>query len=198
MPNRKEASALQVMERAREACEPPSWYQLAKRLGVSTATIKQWRDRDGAFDDEAAWNIAEILNEDPARIIAIREAAREKNAERRERWKMRLKRIGGALCLVMIDSTLYPSLSAENWDSSLSTNSKPSWQSEAEKKGATNEAAERLRVNLSTNYAQVVAWLKQLWRKALGARRMTARKPPWCAFRTPTTIPQPAAGICRA
>lgn len=93
--------ALELLERARQACNPPTWYQLALQLNTSTQLIATWRKRNGAFDDDSAWGIAELLQLDPAHVIAIREEAREKNEWRKARWTARVKRMGGTLLVAL-------------------------------------------------------------------------------------------------
>jgi len=87
----KKQTALGLMEAAKEACTPPSWYQLARELHTTPSVIVKWRSRDGAFDDEAAWLMAGLLKMDMGQVIAIREASREKNEQRRARWVQRLQ-----------------------------------------------------------------------------------------------------------
>lgn len=93
--------ALALLDRARQACKPPTWYQLALQLNTTPQVIVRWRNRGGAFDEDAAWGIAELLHLDPAHVIAIREEARERNEWRKARWTKRLKRFGGTLLIAL-------------------------------------------------------------------------------------------------
>jgi hypothetical protein len=83
---------LDLMEAARLACDPPTWYRLSKEIGTTPQDISRWRARDGAYDDEAACELARILGMDLEQVIAIREAHRATGEEKRARWRARLTR----------------------------------------------------------------------------------------------------------
>lgn len=124
-PTSGNSPALELLERARQACNPPTWYQLALQLNTSTQLLATWRKRNGAFDDDTAWGIAELLQLDPAHVIAIREEAREKNEWRKSRWKARLKRYGGALMIALAFWPASHSRDDESWPISLANSSSP-------------------------------------------------------------------------
>ncbi len=101
--------AVQMLEAAREKCDPPTWYELAKRCGTHSGIVHSWRKREGAFTNEAAFVIADLLEMDPAEVIAIREVSREKDSDRRNRWMERLGKRVAMVSGILISSLTYPS-----------------------------------------------------------------------------------------
>ena len=88
-----------LLDRAKRLCEPPTDYQLAKRLGISAQRLSNWRRREQTPDNEGAWKIAEILGPPIPEVIAYIEEDRAKTPEERERWTARLPRLLSALAI---------------------------------------------------------------------------------------------------
>ena len=106
---RKNETPLDLLEAARAACEPPSWYQLARRFKVSTAVIATWRKRGGTYDDEAACDIATMLGMNLSDVIAIREVEHARSEEKRRRWRARLGRAAMMLYSALLAACLWHS-----------------------------------------------------------------------------------------
>lgn len=62
-------------------------YKIAKRIGVSAQTISQIQNHGQTFLPLTALKVAELIGEDPMRVIAVAEAERAKSPEDRARWK---------------------------------------------------------------------------------------------------------------
>lgn len=75
----------ELLERAREACAPPTYYRLAKVLGVSQARVSQWK-AGHTFGDEMAVKVAELIGLDPAYVLACVQAERTTDGEARRAW----------------------------------------------------------------------------------------------------------------
>ena len=79
----------------REKLGLPSDYAAAKRLGLTKAAISTIKGGTG-FSNETAWKIAEVIDMDPAEVIAICELARAERSEdpdRVEMWKARFRAV---------------------------------------------------------------------------------------------------------
>lgn len=85
--------SISLIDKARSLCDPPTDYQLAKRLGISHATISRCRHRGGTLDNEAATRLAELLGQEPYDVIAVMELERAKDPKKRAFWESKLPRI---------------------------------------------------------------------------------------------------------
>lgn len=149
-------TALQLLELAREQLDPPTWYHLAKELNTTPAMVAKWRARNGAYDEDAAWELARITKKKVEEVIAIREHARETNDERRKRWKVRLSRFAAVAFFTTVDCAMFPCHSGEASASSLATNCLPSSQEQTSNERISASGKLRSLVYLSTNYARRV------------------------------------------
>ncbi|WP_194286366.1 DUF3693 domain-containing protein [Rhodocyclus gracilis] len=77
-------------------------YAIAKKMGWSTSRVCNYRKGRANLDDLAAFQVAEILDLDPAKLIALKHAVAAKNEEERATWKAILERLGGAAALVLL------------------------------------------------------------------------------------------------
>jgi predicted transcriptional regulator len=92
----------------------PSDYALSKLLGVKTQTVSSYRTGRTFFDVEMAFRVAELLELDPAQVIAWIETERAERAARAAdaaRWIERAKRLAGvaAVFLAAVGLTGSPS-----------------------------------------------------------------------------------------
>lgn len=79
----------------REKLGLTSDYAAAKKLGLSKAAISTIKGGTG-FSNETAWKVAEVLDMDPAEVIAVCELARAENSHDEERvamWKRRFQAV---------------------------------------------------------------------------------------------------------
>ena len=95
------SATVKLLDRALRMCAPATDYQLAKRLGIKATTIYRCRNRGGTLDNMAAWKLAEMLQMEPAEVIAYMEADRAKTDQQRSFWSAQLPR---ALPLIAIAS----------------------------------------------------------------------------------------------
>lgn len=78
---------------------------LARTLETSTARIAQWRTGKSAPDDQACFQIADILGVDPAAVIALVKAERETEPSKAAFWRKQTARYAAALgVLTMLNS----------------------------------------------------------------------------------------------
>lgn len=100
-----------LLDRARDLCDPPSDYELAKRLGIHQQSISRVRHHGGNLDNYAAFRLAKMLGMDPATVVAYIEEDRAP-LPRKEFWRSQLPRL---LATVGLAATLYfqPSQRAE-------------------------------------------------------------------------------------
>ena len=65
----------------------PSDGRLADYLGMHRQHISQYRTLNGTFGDELSLKVADLLEMDPAYVMACMHAQREKNADVRKVWE---------------------------------------------------------------------------------------------------------------
>lgn len=81
-----------LLDRARELCNPPTDYELARRMGIAKQTISRVRTQGGNVDNYAAFRLAGILGMDPATVISYIEEDRA-TLHRKEFWRSQLPRL---------------------------------------------------------------------------------------------------------
>ena len=87
----------------REKLDLPSDYATAKRLGLTKGAISIIKTRGTGFNNETAWKVAEILDMDPAEVIAVCELARAESSEDAARvamWKRRFQAVSHSAATV--------------------------------------------------------------------------------------------------
>ncbi len=85
-----------LIVKCREKLDLPSDYATAKRLGLTKGAISIIKTRGTGFNNETAWKVAEILDMDPAEVIAVCELARAESSEDAARvamWKRRFQAV---------------------------------------------------------------------------------------------------------
>lgn len=95
------SNTIELLDRARKLCSPATDYQLAKRLDISHATISRCRHRHGTLDNKAAWKLAEMLEMEPAEVIALMEADRAKRPEDRQFWERARAGVAASLAAII-------------------------------------------------------------------------------------------------
>lgn len=86
-------ASIALIDKARSLCEPPTDYQLAKRLGINHATLSRCRHRGGTLDNEAASKLADLLGQDRYTVIAVMEVERAKTPQKKAFWEQQLPRV---------------------------------------------------------------------------------------------------------
>ena len=92
-------STLDYLDDAKQRLGIDTDYKLAKILNAHRGLFSEYRHKKRVIDNYTAVKIAEILEIDPLKIIAIAESEKEKNEERREFWKQLAK--AGTVCLML-------------------------------------------------------------------------------------------------
>ena len=77
-------------------------YQLAKIIGVSQQTVSRYRVGKDYLGDSTAIRVAELLEIDPAIVVAAAHAERAKKPEERRVWEGIIQKLGGAAALLLI------------------------------------------------------------------------------------------------
>lgn len=93
-------------------------YALSKFLGCSHNRISNYRRGVSHLDDLMAYKVAELLELDPAELVAQINMERAKRPEERKAWKEILERLGSAaagVAAVAVAATLPPVSSAVHY-----------------------------------------------------------------------------------
>ena len=99
----------QLIDQLKEKHGLRSDYAVAKMLGISTQRLSNYRTGRNRFDDLMAYKVAELLELDPAEVIAQINMERAKRPEERKAWKEILERLGSAAAVVTLGvSLLFP------------------------------------------------------------------------------------------
>jgi transcriptional regulator with XRE-family HTH domain len=77
-------------------------YQIAKKAGLSTQSVSRYRLNKTSFDDLTAIRIAELLEIEPAKIMADMHALRAKDAETRAVWERLSKTLTSAAAAIFL------------------------------------------------------------------------------------------------
>lgn len=80
-------TTLDFVKRAQKKLGITSAYGIAKRLGVTQSSAHKWFHQGGSFDETTTLEVAEILGENPAYMMACIRAERAKNQEVRTIWE---------------------------------------------------------------------------------------------------------------
>lgn len=70
-------------------------YALAKFLDQTDTAVARWAHGKGTFSDETALKISELLNYDPAYVMACMAAERSKDAKVKKTWEWTAQHLGG-------------------------------------------------------------------------------------------------------
>ena len=71
-----------------------SGYGLSKIIGLGSGTLTNYEKGRRVMDDYTAFQLAEILDIDPAKIIAVANMDREKDQFKKEFWQEKVKEYG--------------------------------------------------------------------------------------------------------
>lgn len=81
-------------------------YALAPKLGITRSQMSRYRNGADYLSDDAAMKLAELLEIDPAQIIASAHAERAKSEPARAFWMQWAERLGGVTAAAVIGVTL--------------------------------------------------------------------------------------------
>ena len=84
------------IDRIKSEKDLPSDYAAAKALGLSRFTVSGYRQRpDATLDENIALKVAQVLEINPALVLADQAMERAKNEDARSAWSAILERLGG-------------------------------------------------------------------------------------------------------
>lgn len=83
-------------------------YALAKVLGVKQQTVNCYRHKNVALGDETAIRVAELLELEPATVLAAVHAERAKTEKEKAAWKLIYEKLGGIAASVALAALLLP------------------------------------------------------------------------------------------
>lgn len=81
-------------------------YALAPKLGVGRGQISRYRNGADFLSDDAAFKLAELLEIDPAQIVASAHAERAKSTEAKAFWMQWAERLGSATAAAVVGVVL--------------------------------------------------------------------------------------------
>lgn len=82
-----------LLERARAMCDPPTWYQLAKRTGIKHQTLSRVITQHKTLGDINAWKLAHFLGMDPKDVMAYMAEDRAQDEGTKQYWGAQLPRL---------------------------------------------------------------------------------------------------------
>lgn len=88
-------TCIDLLNRAMSHGDGLSAYALAKKLGLSHQRLYQLLKDGGTIDDSTAISLANLLEVDPAVIVAIAHSERAKSDAEKAVWKDIFQRLGG-------------------------------------------------------------------------------------------------------
>lgn len=77
-------------------------YAIAKKLGLTCGAVSIWRNGKGYFDDSTSIRVAELLEIEPAIVIASVHAERAKSESEKAVWREILEKLGGVAAGVLL------------------------------------------------------------------------------------------------
>lgn len=83
-------------------------YAVAKILGVTHQTISKYRVGKDYLGDSTAIRVAQLLEIDPAIIVAAMHAERAKSEDEKTVWREIFEKLGGVAASVVIGIAAYP------------------------------------------------------------------------------------------
>jgi len=95
-----------LLDDLKKKLEVSSDYALAKRLGISVQRISNYRTGRNHFDDLMAYRVAQLLDLDPAELVAQINLERAKRPEEKAAWREILKQLGDAAAVVLLGLSL--------------------------------------------------------------------------------------------
>lgn len=81
------------LDKARQMCQPPTWYRLAKTLELNHATITRCNRRGGTLDNAAVIKLAKFLGQPLDQLLPLIELDRAKTEKQRNFWERYAPRV---------------------------------------------------------------------------------------------------------
>jgi hypothetical protein len=90
---RRKTNTVALLERARKMCDPPTWYQLAKRTGIKATTMSRCRLHGKTLGDINAWKLAQLIGMDAKDVMAYMAEDRAQDQKTKTFWEHQLPRL---------------------------------------------------------------------------------------------------------
>jgi len=101
------SNALLLLNRARERCHPPTWYQLAKQLDVSPQRMSNWTRGKHRPDIDVLFKLADFLGENRNEVLAVVLSEQHKGSLRSSYWeKLSPRVLPAAITALIVTGTL--------------------------------------------------------------------------------------------
>lgn len=71
---------IDLLNRVKAAYSLPSDYALAKKIGISKQAVSRYMKNGAVMDDKVAFTVSELLNLNPAQVVACMHVERAQNA----------------------------------------------------------------------------------------------------------------------
>lgn len=98
---RRKSNTVALLERARATCDPPTWYQLAKRSGIKEATLSRCNVHGKTLGDINAWKLAKFLGMDPKDVMAYGAEDRAQDEPTKGFWGAQLPRLFSTVAIAI-------------------------------------------------------------------------------------------------
>ena len=96
---RTNPNTLSLLEKAREKCDPPTWYQVGKRTGIAHTTISRCRRHGTTLSDENAIKLAKLIRLPEYDVIKYMAEDRARSEPEKKFWSDRLPRVLPSLAI---------------------------------------------------------------------------------------------------
>ncbi len=106
-------TTLELLDAVKVRHSLPSDYKLAKVMGVTHSCISNYRSGRSTLDDSMVLKVADLLESDPAMILATVHAERAKRPEEKAVWQSIMERLGGAAACALLGVALSAPAPAE-------------------------------------------------------------------------------------
>lgn len=90
---RRKTNTVALLDRARKMCDPPTWYQLAKRTGIKATTMSRCRLHGKTLGDINAWKLAQLIGMDAKDVMAYMAEDRAQDEKTKTFWERQLPRL---------------------------------------------------------------------------------------------------------
>lgn len=92
----------QLLDRAREMCQPPTWYRLAKCTGIRQQQISRCVAQGKTLDNKSVWKLAKFIGQPLGDVLALVELDRAKKPSDRNFWEHVAPRILPSLVIAVL------------------------------------------------------------------------------------------------
>lgn len=83
----------QLLDNARQLCQPPTWYRLAKNTGIHNAQISRCISQGKTLDNKSVWKLSKFLGQNFEQVLSLVELDRSTRPADRAFWERIAPRI---------------------------------------------------------------------------------------------------------